>query len=267
MSFNVRLFDLYNWSGNRATRDRIFDLLNKEQPDVLCIQEFYQTNDKKEHFKTLDTMLTFLEAQEYHVHYTTTQYEKRHNWGIITLSKYPIIGEQTIVFDNSRNNVCIASDIVIEKDTLRVFNAHLASLHIGKQEYAFIENPTEQNQEEQLDQGINLTKLLKRAFMKRSSQIAQLKGSITSSKYPAILCGDFNDTPSSYAYNEIANIMDDAFVQSGSGTGRTYVGKFPSFRIDYIFVPQGFNTNNFVTHDEVLSDHKAISCYVTLPGQ
>ena len=47
MSFNVRLFDLYNWFHNKETRQKIFDFLKKESPDILCIQEFY-TSDKKD---------------------------------------------------------------------------------------------------------------------------------------------------------------------------------------------------------------------------
>ncbi|HMT30389.1 MAG TPA: hypothetical protein PKD91_14035, partial [Bacteroidia bacterium] len=43
MSFNVRLFDLYNWSHNEATRNSIMNLLSEEQPAILCLQEFYSS--------------------------------------------------------------------------------------------------------------------------------------------------------------------------------------------------------------------------------
>ena len=45
MSFNVRLFDLYNWFHNTETRQQIFEFLSKESPDIICFQEFY-TSDK-----------------------------------------------------------------------------------------------------------------------------------------------------------------------------------------------------------------------------
>jgi len=41
MSYNVRNFDLYNWSGNTKTRRRMMDLIKKESPDIICFQEFY----------------------------------------------------------------------------------------------------------------------------------------------------------------------------------------------------------------------------------
>ena len=44
MSYNVRLFDLYNPIKKEAlnTRNSIFNYLRKENPDILCIQEYYQ---------------------------------------------------------------------------------------------------------------------------------------------------------------------------------------------------------------------------------
>ena len=45
MSYNVRLFDLYNWSHNTATRNEILDLIRVEDPDILCLQEFVHADD------------------------------------------------------------------------------------------------------------------------------------------------------------------------------------------------------------------------------
>ena len=45
MSFNVRLFDLYNWSNNRKTREEIIQFIRKENPDVIAFQEYYSNED------------------------------------------------------------------------------------------------------------------------------------------------------------------------------------------------------------------------------
>jgi len=42
MTYNVRLFDLYNWTKNLDSRENIFVMLKRESPDILCLQEFYQ---------------------------------------------------------------------------------------------------------------------------------------------------------------------------------------------------------------------------------
>lgn len=264
MSFNVRLFDLYNWTNNVDTRNKIFDLIKESNPDVLCLQEFYQTDVDDENFKTLDTLTTFISAKNHHVHYTTRLYEKKHNWGIVTFSKYPIVGRYMITFENSANNACIVTDIVKGNDTIRVFNTHLASLHFGKQEYEFLESPNNTaDHSDRLKKTLRIASLLKKGFIQRSAQIRKIKEAIEASPYECLLCGDFNDTPTSFAYNEIADVMDDAFVEAGCGLGRTYIGKVPSFRIDYIFHSEGLEAYQFKTHDKELSDHRAISCMIS----
>ena len=41
--------------------------------------------------------------------------------------------------------------------------------------------------------------------------------------YPIIICGDFNDTPVSYAYQQLGDNMIDAFLESGNGIGKVLV--------------------------------------------
>ena len=56
MSYNVRLFNLYNWTHNENTRDEILDLFRVEDPDILCLQEFLNV-DKGIAMITRDTIL------------------------------------------------------------------------------------------------------------------------------------------------------------------------------------------------------------------
>ena len=56
----------------------------------------------------------------------------------------------------------------------------------------------------------------------------------------------------------------DAFIESGTGTGNTYIGKFPSFRIDYIFHSKAFDSYNFKKSEVKLSDHYPIQCRLKL---
>ena len=85
------------------------------------------------------------------------------------------------------------------------------------------------------------------------------------SPYKRILCSDLNDTPISYAYNQLSNLFRDSFTKkSGFGIGGTYIGKISFLRIDYIWHDKKLDSFNFKTHQNQLSDHKAISVEILL---
>ena len=69
----------------------------------------------------------------------------------------------------------------------------------------------------------------------RAQQVREIKTLSMNTPYPVIVCGDFNDTPVSYSYQQLRGDFNDAFVGSGKGIWKNYIGKLPSFRIDNIF--------------------------------
>jgi len=262
MSFNVRLFDLYNWFHNEETRNNIFDFLKKESPDIICFQEFYSTDRKKPEFKNSDTLKYFLNSKYTHIEYTLTL-RKTDHWGIATYSKYPIVKKQEVHFAKKGGNVFIMSDIKIGNDTIRVFNTHLESVHFGWNSYKFIENLNNDDvQQDEFSGGLTILRQLKKAFVKRATQVEILHVSIEASPYPVLVCGDFNDTPSSYSYEILSDDLNDAYKISGRGLGKTYTGPFPSFRIDYIFHDDKIRSTGFRTIHENLSDHFPVSCMI-----
>ena len=62
----------------------------------------------------------------------------------------------------------------------------------------------------------------------------------------------------------LLGIFIDSFTKSGFGIGGTYIGKIPYLRIDYIWHDKGLDSYNFKTHQNQLSDHKAISVEILL---
>ena len=73
-----------------------------------------------------------------------------------------------------------------------------------------------------------------------------------------ILCGDFNDTPLSYTYRQLSRKLTDSFIEKGRGIGNTYIGEFPSFRIDYVLHSPTLYTVGYTREDITLSDHYPI---------
>jgi len=261
LTYNVRLFDLYNSKTGKKTRNKIFELLDREQADVICFQEFYHT-DRKGYFTTRDTLLKFLPTKYYHERYTHALTGQQY-FGVALFSKYPIINKGYVPFASDANNFCIYADIKVKDDTVRVYNAHLQSIRFRPEDYALVEG---NKNEEELDQGSKrIARRLKLAFVKREEQVKRVAQSIEKCKFKVVLCGDFNDPPVSYTYNTFDKLLKDTFVEAGSGTGDTYIGNFPSFRIDYIMHSSEIEAISYNTLPDELSDHHAVTATLQWP--
>jgi len=261
MSYNVKVFDLYNWSHNKETRAKIFGLINDEEPEIACFQEYFHRDSSD--FCNTDSLKKMNGWRYADVEYTSHGKMLQH-FGIATFSKYPIVHTGEVKFGYKGNNVCIFSDIKVGKDTFRVYNMHLQSIAFSKDDYKYAEDLQKDVEKENIERSKNILKRLKRAFVKRSHQADLVAESISKSPYPVIVCGDFNDTPSSYTYSTIAKNLKDSFIESGNGLGKSYVGAFPSFRIDYILHDDKFRSHNFNTIREELSDHFPVVAYLEL---
>jgi len=261
LSYNVRLFDLYNWSKNTETRDKIFNYIIHQNADIICFQEFF--NDKTNQFTTLDSLIKFQKAREVHAEYTTVN-KGIHQFGIATFSKYPIVKKGTISFSGT-NNITIYTDIKILNDTIRVYNNHLQSNHFSPDDYQVINKIGHKESPKQLFRIGPILRKMSLAFEKRAFQVEQIGKHIAKSPYPVIVCGDFNDTPVSYSYRKMRGQLSDAFLGSGFGFGHTIARSFPSFRIDYIFHHNNIRSSNFQRDKVDFSDHYPIHCLLYLP--
>lgn len=260
-SYNSMLFDLYNWRHNKETREKIFDDLSETNADIVCFQEFY-TSEEEGDFNNVDSLTARLNLQYYHTEYTITL-RKYDHWGLATFSRFPIVNKGKIVFHTRNNNMCIYTDVVIRKDTVRIYNVHLQSISFSKKDNQFLEDIKKGNDtEEDLEKGKNVLRRLKRAFTKRAKQVEAIKTHMASCPYKIILCGDFNDTPASYAYKELSEKLKDCFVEKGFGFGRTYAGEWPQFRIDHIFHGEAFGCSRFQRAEETFTDHFPITAHL-----
>lgn len=268
VSYNVRNFDLYNykknWEPNYAKRNKIFKFLQSESPDIICFQEF--VNDLTGKFKTKDTLVTFLKAKNIHTEYTFVS-RKVNQFGLATMTSFPVINKGRIEFPNSKNNLCIFTDVLVNTDTLRIYNAHFESVHFNYSDYEFAEKITSIENEDTdqfKDKSLRILRLMKRAFQKRAVQAEIVAKHIKTSPYPVILCTDLNDTPISYAYHCLKKNLKDAFTESGSGFGHTYTGFYPSFRIDYIMISESLKSANFSNIPSDNSDHYPVRCFIKI---
>ncbi len=254
MSYNVRMFDLYNWTGEHAG-DSILNIIKKENADVICLQEFYSRKD-------FDFQTKIINAQ-HTKDYIISSKNKTGYSGNAIFSKYPIISNGFVDVGESKQK-CIYADIVKKRDTVRIYSIHLASIHLDDSDYKFMKNINKNGKDENIEgvKGIG-TKLLD-AYKIRAREVETLVPHIEASPYPVIVCGDFNDTPVSYTYRSIKGELKDAFLESGIGIGHTYVKGLPLFRIDYILHDKQMTSKSYKRIRKDFSDHYPICCETEL---
>ena len=248
LSYNVHHFRGQGEISQEQTSEEIIRFLKEQQPDIICLQEVRLRQNRIFNLaKTVDEM-------EFINHYQFARTSS--TFGSVTMSRYPIVSMNEIRFKDSRN-ITIYTDIVVGGDTIRVFNVHLHSYGIDPKDYAIIESGV--TNEQDLKEAREVGSKLKRGFQMRAGQVETIRQMIEESPYPVIVCGDLNDVPASYSYQQLRKGLKDAFVSSGKGMGPTYFNRLPSLRIDYIFHSPFFESYNFRTHNFRHSDHLPVS--------
>ena len=254
MTFNVRVFNLYVWNKNAELRDEIMQFIEEENPDVLCLQEYYENT--KGDFETYNILVDSL-GYKYQHRYFPVILNKFQRFGIATFSKFPITGKKQIMFDRS-SNMTLQSDIEVDSANIfRVFNNHLESIRLSGEDISYVSEVNIGDKE--LKRGKGILSRLRKAFRERQSQAEVISAAIKESQYPVIVCGDFNDVPVSYSYTKIISGLKDSYIESGRGGGSTYPSKLYSFRIDYIMYSPVLQSYKTTIHKNDLSDHYAVS--------
>lgn len=212
-------------------------------PDILCTQEsgrrFYQTVANKMGYKhTFDI--------------------KR--GGTSILSRYPILRSGQVPFGQPENG-SIWADLKIGKRTVRVYNVHLQSNKVTYDTKRVIDDSDLQKKETWRD----INKVLHKvggATSLRAGQAAKLRELVAASPHPVLVCGDFNDTPTSYVYGQISEGLNDTFREKGFGIGTTFAGALPFLRIDYILSDPRLNPYASRVLRGSGSDHYAVMAKV-----
>ncbi len=245
VSYNVRLLDYYNWSGNKNTRKLLLNFLKEKNADVLCLQEFFSSGDSSAFQNVKDIM----KLCGYNTYAANKNFEtKRGFFGDIIFTKHHIFNQVSVQLDSGvhAHNFQYADVACFNHDTIRVYNLHMQSVQFSKEDMAVLQNPQapiienkkakkEQQAKTQLGQGKIIVKKLRRSYARRGMQADAIQNSMKLSPYPILLCGDLNDIPSSYTYFTLRGNLKDAFLDAGNGIGRTYIGLSPVLRIDNIF--------------------------------
>lgn len=252
VSYNVQQFNKGGKAFDRLTvKSDILNFLTKEDASIVCLQEYQSEN--RNLYEPLKQIKDSLHAGTY---YYESYYNPRFNSlsGLVIFSKYVAINKGKLKFEGSRA-FGIYTDLLIGEDTVRVFNIHLANIRLVPEDIEFVMNREKEKKLGFREHLSDIYQKLSKAFVLREKQMAYLVELLQASPKNIILCGDFNDTPSSYVYHQLATYLNDCFTEKGTGTGRTYAGELPFLRIDYIMTSKQFETLSFERKTLRRSDH------------
>ncbi|WP_341224339.1 endonuclease/exonuclease/phosphatase family protein [uncultured Arcticibacterium sp.] len=253
LSYNVMYCDnaRANTEEGKAVSLSLINDMDTLTADIKCFQELYN--------KPKDSVFDVFSRLKRHTPYFTYMHSdidessKVGSVGLAIFSKYPIIHKEEISWKTNNNGLLLA-DIVVKKDTIRVFNVQMKSMGIRVAK-AITRNEVVRNKEAK-----NILSQLKLGFKDRGFQVDELEELIKVSPYPVIVAGDFNEMPYGYAYGRVRKQLENSFEDSGYGFGFTY-HKMPSFlRIDNIFYKEDkFQIQGFETYRDLEnSDHYPI---------
>ena len=236
MSYNVRLFNLFQWIERESVKDEMKAFIDEQNPDILCIQEYSETANVD--LRVYKHKFIFMQGNKIKT-------------GQAIFSKFPIIDQGNIEFPES-DNLIVYADIRKGSDTIRVYNMHLQSIKISPDVSEMQEHvETIDQQKSQM-----VFKRIGQAFTKQQLQAEILMKHKKECNYPMIICGDMNNSAFSYVYRSIKGNLNDCFEEAGKGFGETYNFKYYPARIDYIFADKSMKVKSFQNFPQFKnSDH------------
>jgi endonuclease/exonuclease/phosphatase family metal-dependent hydrolase len=268
LTWNVAWFEekAKGKKGENLPRKNMLEFLQEQDADIMCFQEFLEpVNGPYSNVKDII-------ALNYPYYYRVTDYGRKSNYrvGVAIFSRFPIVDTLQIKYPGPESlraaESLIACDINVKGSTIRVFTTHLQSVLLQKKDYRDLEI-IRNAEDSTIGASKSIVKKLKRGYTSRAVQANIVRNQADSSKYPEIVCGDFNDVPDSYTYFQIKGERQDAFIARGSGIGRTFTNISPTLRIDYILPNQQFKVLQCKRILAPWSDHYPVMADLQLPAE
>lgn len=245
-----------------AEEHPILDYIVKTDADIVCLQEYMVS-------KTGKSMITQRDVDRILNKYpyrSVTGLEasgKYHIFGLACFSKFPIENTQEIVFESSYNGAATYT-IGIHGKKVTVVNVHLESNRISAEDKRLYSDFLQNRDSIKFDDiTSNIRKRLGRAYQQRAAQVEKVKRHAAKLHNDAtILCGDFNDTPISFAYGKMKKGLLDAYAETGNGPGITYDQDFFLFRIDYVMHSENLKAYGTKVGGVKYSDHYPLQTHL-----
>ncbi len=257
LSYNIMGFD---GCTKKDGKNPILTYLQESGADILCLQE-YAVSGLRRHLTQRDIDQA-LKSYPYHHIAKLGEAEGTLNRMAI-YSKHPILSARKLDYPSNYNGSMVY-ELKIGEDTLLLINNHLESNKLTKADKEVYEEMLATPERKKVENGVRLllSKLAEASAIRapQADAIARVVGQSRHSS--VIVCGDFNDTPISYAHRIAGRGLNDAFAQSGRGLGISYNQNKFYFRIDHILTSKDIQTYNCTVDKSIkVSDHYPIWCH------
>ncbi len=232
-------------------------LIREQHPDIICLQE--RPHEAKMSWDSI-------RAQFPGYRYSVTNSREDDVLNVAVLSRWPLSDLREHYFEGTLNKY-ITVDVHKDGRVLRIFNVHLQTTGIEvkghdvkarevvppmyRDDLGDAEGSTYEEAKERFS---DIWSACVKNSRRRNAQALDVASEIEKSPYPVVLCGDFNDTPSSYAVRTIGRQMHD--LSCRWPLVGTFQRLYNLMKIDYVFCSDELEGLSYRLIANPWSDHK-----------
>jgi vancomycin resistance protein VanJ len=229
MTYNI----LYGSDGAQ----QVAKLVERQQPDVFCLQEASDpaASDAGEKKGPVPELRRLLPG-----------WHLARSGEFATFSRYPIVSKRVHRASSDDGRGILETAIMVEGQRLTVFNVHFSNSLDSNSSSS--RNPISRD-----------------AMDVRTEQLADLLRATRTATTPFIIMGDFNTPPRGRIYRRLDSHFQDAFRAAGWGLGYTYRSNLPLIRIDYVFASPEIHVRQCFVCRARASDHNPVVAQLVLP--
>lgn len=226
--------------------------------DIVFLQEYEESVNNK--FLKSEDINSALSAYPYRYKQFRIS-NKTRNFGVAIFSKYKLFNFKNIEYESTYNGA-FRCDALVGNDIIHLICVHLESNQItGSELDQPVEDAMNNNTTDFNASAMAIVNKLRKAYELRTVQSKIIADAVGDAPRKTILCGDFNDVPVSYTYNNIARHLTDAFAEAGPrGFGHTFKRKWLHVRIDYVLHSSDMKAYNLSIDNNSGSDHYPVCC-------
>lgn len=241
----MRLLQLNIWMGKLLRQ--VLELIEKEKPDILCLQEVYSSGDIL--IGSPDIAFSSLEVIQQHLGYEYAFFAPAFSldfegvklgFGNAIISRYPLLDQSTLFVNGT-----FTPGLDITQPIINVRNLQQAGLNVDGKEF------TVANHHGYWDKNPLGNEKSVEAMQKVANSLKQASG-------PIVFSGDLNVSAESPAMRVFDNFLDDLIAKNDVPDTLSSLNRASNVACDHIMTSPEIKVNKFRVLDDLVSDHRAL---------